>query len=257
MRTSCPWLKRVTKLGLILMVGVSMSACSTTSWKEEVLLHDGSKIIVERSQIREGRHEIGQGPPIKEQSNTFTPPGSNKPITWKSEFSADIGHANFYLLALDILNGTPYIVTNPAGCLAYNKWGRPNPPYIFFKYVNQQWKQIPLAEFPVEIKQLNVVLDTYGHGDVEREVKSGFISADSVKKLNSDFKQEEFKTILREPVKRVGPEGCAKMVPYGKGGWLGLDWFSDQPSYEACLKFCESKGVSPQNCPCNFLFKGK
>ena len=30
------------------------------SWKEDVLLHDGKKLIVERSQTYGGRHEIGQ-----------------------------------------------------------------------------------------------------------------------------------------------------------------------------------------------------
>lgn len=42
-------MRRITKLGLLLMMGVSMSACSK-DWKEEVLLHDGKKIIVERVQ---------------------------------------------------------------------------------------------------------------------------------------------------------------------------------------------------------------
>jgi len=36
--------------------------------KEEVLLHDGSKLIVERTVERGGRHEIGQPPPIKVES---------------------------------------------------------------------------------------------------------------------------------------------------------------------------------------------
>jgi hypothetical protein len=31
-----------------------------TSWKEEVLLHDGSTILVDRSVVRGGRHEIGR-----------------------------------------------------------------------------------------------------------------------------------------------------------------------------------------------------
>ncbi len=43
-------LKRIAKLGLLLMMGAGMSARSKTmSWKEEVLPHDGSKIIAERS----------------------------------------------------------------------------------------------------------------------------------------------------------------------------------------------------------------
>lgn len=206
-------------IGLALTLGASMSACSETTWKEEVLLHDGNKIIVTRSQIREGRHEIGQGAPIKEHTITFTPTGSAKAITWKSEFSMDIGHSNFTLLALDIANNTFYVVTKPTGCLAYNKWGRPNPPYVFFKYVDSHWKQILLAEFPAEITKPNVVISTYGHGDVERAIKSGFVSIANVKELNSGYTQEELKSILRTAVKPVGPEGCPEMVYY-KGAWV-------------------------------------
>lgn len=121
-------------VALALTLGVSMSACSSeTSWKEEVLLHDGSKIIATRSQSRGGRGEIGQSP-IKEQAITFKMPSSNKSITWKDKYSEDVGHSNFDLLALHILNGTPYITTSPYGPSAYKKWGSPNPPYIFFKH---------------------------------------------------------------------------------------------------------------------------
>lgn len=216
-------MKQIVKLGLLLMMGVSMSACGsgTETWKEEVLLHDGSKIIVKRSQTFGGRHEFGQSPPIKEHSVTFTPAGSNKPITWKSEFSKDIGHANFGLLALDIVNGVAYVVARPTGCLSYNKWGRPSPPYVFFKYVDEQWKQIALAELPAEIKQSNVVIDTYGHYGINQAVKSGFIAADSVKELNSTLTQEELKSIVRVPIKKVS-EACRVMVRIEgtEGGWV-------------------------------------
>lgn len=55
MRTLLALGRQITKLGLILMAGLTMNAdpkvfgLGGTSWKEEVLLHDGSKIIVERS----------------------------------------------------------------------------------------------------------------------------------------------------------------------------------------------------------------
>lgn len=212
MKTKQPWLQRITKLGLYLMMGVTMNACSATeTWKEEVLLHDGSKIIVERSQLFAGRHEFGQSPPIKEHSVSFTLPESKQPITWRSEFSEDIGHSNFDLLALDVVNGRAYVVAFPTGCLAYNKWGRPNPPYVFFSFVNNQWKQILLTELPTEIKQPNIVINTYGHADIEQAVKSGFISADSVKKFNSTLTQKELKSIVRMPIGKVSVD-CGVMV---------------------------------------------
>lgn len=268
MSTPQTLLQRITKLGFFLMMGVSMNADAGlfgfggASWKEEVLLHDGSKIIVKRSQNYGGRHEIGQPSPIKEHTISFTLPNSNKTITWTSEYGEDLGRTNFNLLAVHVLNGTPYVVASPNLCLSYNKWGRPNPPYVFFKYDGKAWQRIGLEEFPAEFKTINVALDIQGR-EVEELDKMGFVSVDKIKLLNAHTTIPEFKTILREAVKPGTREAlyssvnCEAMIPYGKGGWLGLDWFSDQPSYEACLKVCESKGVSPQNCPCATLFKGK
>ena len=196
-----PFMSRIIMtIGLILTLGASMSACAknTFAWKEEVLLHDGSKIIVKRSQSYGGRHEIGQTPPIKEQTITFTPPGTNKAITWKSEYGEDIGRSNFILLALHILKGTPYIVASPNLCLSYNKWGRPNPPYVFFKYDSKAWQRIALAELPAEFQEINLVVST----KVEEETITAnpLISAELVKKLNRSLEQPEYKTILREPL---------------------------------------------------------
>ena len=247
-------MKRVAKLGLLLMMGVSMNADAGwfgfggTSWKEEVLLHDGSKIVVKRSQSYGGRHEIGQGGSISEQDITFTLPNTNKTITFKSEFSEDIGGINFILLALHILNGTPYMVVEPRGCLAYNKWGRPNPPYVIFKYDGKEWQRISLSELPVEFKTINLVVSAANY-DFERAIEEHpVISAELVKKLNDS--PGIFKTILREPVKHEGPVSCGEMIYDGKGGWYGIDFFSDKPTYEACLKFCEQKKISAQYCPC-------
>ncbi|TKB66619.1 MAG: hypothetical protein E8D47_06485 [Nitrospira sp.] len=112
-----------------LAVSLDMSGCAGVgalpfggdSWKEEVQLHDGSTMVVERSQSYGGRHEIGQSSPIKEQTITFTVPNTSTTIEFQSEYGEDIGRANFELLALHILNSTPYIVTAPNLCLSYNK----------------------------------------------------------------------------------------------------------------------------------------
>ena len=159
-------LKQIAQTGLFLMIGASMSANAGlfgfggTSWKEEVLLHDGSKIIVERSIDRGGRHEIGQQPPVKEESMAFTLPATNERITWKSEFSADIGYADFQPLLLDIFQGKAYVVASPVGCLAYNKWGRPNPPYVIFKYQAKAWQRITMQELPAELNKPNLIISS-------------------------------------------------------------------------------------------------
>lgn len=252
-------LKAFSTIGLILTLGVSMCADAGlfgfggTSWKEEVQLHEGSKIIVERSQTRGGRGEVGQSP-IKEHTITFSLPGSSQAMSWTSEYSEDVGRANFNLLALHILNGTPYLVTEPNLCLSYNKWGRPNPPYVFFKHDGKAWQRIPLTEFPAVFKEMNLVNNTSKH---EKELISlGTASADRVKEFNDSLRQPELKTILREPYPTAAGS-CGEMIYDGKGGWIGMGWFRRQPSYEACLNYCEQEKMSAQYCPCNILFKEK
>ena len=227
MKTNHPWLQQITKFGFLLTMGASMNASAGlfgfggTSWKEEVLLHDGSKIVVKRSQSYGGRHEIGQSPPIKEQEINFTMPGSGERITWKSEYGEDIGRANFIALALHILDGTPYIVVKPNLCLAYNKWGRPNPPYVIFKHEGNAWKRIPLEELPIRFKDLNLLIST--KAEEKAIAAQSVVSAELVKKLNGSLEQPELRTILREAIKPPAPGSsinCEELVFY-KGAWVG------------------------------------
>jgi len=253
-------LKQITGFGFLLMMGVSMNSdaglfgSGGTSWKEEVLLHDGSRIIVERTVERGGRHEIGQQPPIKEQSLTFTMPGTNEKVVWEDKFTEDVGGANFLPMLLDMRDGVAYLVASPMGCLSYNKWGRPNPPYVVFKYQGKAWNRIMLQELPAEIQTPNLIASS--PDDEAKKAGQRIVSAEAIKALIAGYRTLEHKIILREAVKGGGITSCEHMIPYGKGGWLGIDWFSDQPTYEACLRFCERKGVSPKDCPCETLFEG-
>ncbi len=206
MRMNQLWLKRVMEFGLVLMMGVSMSACSSTSWKEEVLLHDGSKLIAKRSQSYGGRHEIGQSSPVKEHTVTFSLPNSGDKISWTSEYGEDLGRTNFNLLALHILNRTPYIVAKPNLILSYNKWGSPNPPYVFFKYDGKEWQRISIAEFPAEFKTVNLIVNNGREKDIEKLAsKTGYVTAEDVQEINSSLTQPEYKTIVREPLDHWKP----------------------------------------------------
>lgn len=247
------WLKRASNLGLILMMGVSMSAYSD-SWKEEALLHDGSSIIVERSVDRGGRHEIGQKPPIKEQRLSFVLPSTRQRVTWEDNFSEDIRAASFLPMQIEIFDGTPYLVASPMGCLSYNKWGRPNPPYVIFKYDKKSWQRITLQELPPESKIPNLVISS--PDDAAKKAPRGLLSAEFVRKVNSELHQLEFKTILREPL-AIANEGCGEMIYDGKGGWHGVGWFNRQSSLEACLSFCKQMEITTVYCPCDKLFMGK
>ena len=199
------WLRLVTTISLVLILGVSMSAYGFggDSWKEEVLLHDGSALIVSRSQSYGGRHEIGQAVPIAEHKISFTVPGTHETVIWKTERDPQTNQAILILLALDVIRGVPYIATHPAGSIAYKQWGSPNPPYIFFKYDGRGWQRIATEEVPAEFKNINVVINTLAHG--KQFSSQGLVSAAMVKKLNSSLTQEEYKTIVRTPLEHWKP----------------------------------------------------
>ena len=223
MRTHYERLKKIKELGLLMMMGVSMSAdaglfgLDSTSWKEEVLLHDGSKIIVKRSVERGGRHEIGQRAGATNETLTFTMPDTNQVITWEDKRSEDIGSSNFNLLMLEILDGTAHLVASPMGCLSYNKWGRPNPPYVVFKYQGKEWKRITLQELAAELKTPNLVISS--PDDAAEKARHGVVSTETIRNLNNTASQSEYRTILREPVKGGDITSCAEMVRV-KDGWI-------------------------------------
>lgn len=192
-----------------------------TSWKEEVLLHDGTRVVVERRKERHGRHEIGQKPPTGDQSIEFLLPHTDRTLTWRDEYSKDVGSANFNLIALHIFNGIPYIVATAYGCLSYNKWGRPNPPYIIFKHDGQNWQRIQIDELPKEFKTINLIVNDSREQEIEKATKNlGYVSADSVQGINGSIRQPEYHTILREPLpeERI-IEMCGDMVLY-RGHWI-------------------------------------
>lgn len=248
-------------ISVALVLEMSISACavlpgvSGTSWKAEALLHDGSKIVVTRSVDRGGRHEIGQSPPYKRQSLQFSMPSGGRTIKWEDRLSDDVGMVNFLPMLLDTKDGIAYLVTSPVGCLSYNKWGRPNPPYIIFKNDEKTWKRIPLKELPSEIKDVNLISS---EPDVEVE-KSGkrFMSAEMIKAIIASYEQPEHRTIVREKVKNgSSATACREEYPDGHGGWLGADWFRHSTK-EECAQFCDRKRITTDFCKCFITGEGK
>lgn len=246
-------LQRIVKLGLLLMMGVSISACSD-SWKEEVLLHDGSKVIVKRTVEHGGRHELFQASPISEQHLEWKMPSTDETMVWEGHFSKDVGSATLLPMLMDVHQGIAYVVANPMGCLAYNKWGRPNPPYVIFKHEGREWKRIPLQALPAEIKTPNLLFAV--PDETAKQIGKNPVPAEAIQEIVKDTFQPEYKSILREPIQSAGAR-CGEMIYDGKGSWIGIGWFRDQPSYKACLKYCEQRGINENFCPCAALTKGE
>ena len=221
------WLRGVQQATFILMLGVSMSACSKTmSWKEEVKLHDGQIIVAERF------YNLGGKPTLESRERaaldstvTFSLPGTNKKVVWKNDFRDSVPEPNsLNLIRLDIVKGVPYIATYPAGCIAYNKWGRPNPPQVLFKYNNDQWQRLTLAEFPAEL------ISTHANVIVGRPATSmlkSFYTVAGVDAENREISTPEYKTILREVLskERIN-EMCMEMVQFKNKDGSHCGWGS-------------------------------
>ncbi|MFO0701087.1 MAG: hypothetical protein U0236_17835 [Nitrospira sp.] len=227
--------QRALMICLVLTVGINTSSCAGFSglighsWQEEVLLHDGRKLVITRSQTYGGRHEIGQPSPIKEHTVTFTLPNTDKAIRWTSEYGKDLGRTNFYLLAVHLLNRTPYIIAKPHSCQSYNKWGRPNPPYVVFKYDGTAWQRIRLEDLPAEFTTLNVAisLDTRYVRDM---VSRGVVSAEVIRERNSLLSLPQYKTLLRDTWKEdLGATGCP--IPSTATGKLIVPEIDGKPLY--------------------------
>ena len=153
---------------------------------------------------------------------------------------------------MHVLNGTPYIVTEPNLCLSYNKWGRPNPPYVFFKYDSNAWQRISLEQFPAEFKTINVAHNTLGQ-DAQELVRLGLVSAEKVREMNRSS-ADEYKRILREALQGM-ERRCRVEFSNGKGTWLSIDWFRDEKDLASCLRVCEQKSFKDSACPCGQFFK--
>lgn len=212
MTANRPWLKHVTKLGLLLTIGVNMSAHAATSWKEEVLLHDGKRLVVERTQTYGGYAEpASRERSLANEEWVFQIPGSGQKVIWKSDFRRPPEGDSLTLLQLNFLDGVPYVATSPAGCLAYNHWGRPNPPYVFFKYDGKSWQRIPLAEFPAMFKESNVAV-----GRPDPNHRAGLLSVETIKEENR-LLEPYLRQLVREPLassQLCPPELTGFKAPY-------------------------------------------
>jgi hypothetical protein len=220
------WLSFIVKaIGALIVFGICTSANSAPlegdSWKEQALLHDGQRLIVQRSQTYGGRREIGQPLPVKVHTFKFVLPGTSNQISWTSEYAEELGRTDFTLLAVHILNNTPYLIVTPNLCLSYNKWGRPNPPYVVFKYDSQKWQRIPLEEMPAEFNNVNLVVDVTRIDHIkESSEKTAYVPAESISEINSGLGQQYLKEILRKPLPKEKMNLiCEGRVLY-KGSWI-------------------------------------
>jgi|GEM_PF-2325841 len=190
--------RTVKRIGLAVVFALAVRACaySEYTWKEELLLHDGSNIMVERTNDYWMLHTfvLQFNSQLVKRTLRFRIPGTFRWASWVTTYSKDPYHPTEDLgleaISLDFLDGIPYVATVTDDCLAYRRLGQPNPPYFFFKYVGyiSGWQRIPLAEFPQQFK-VNMISDTDRY-DVRMDKKEyGFLRAETVaNKIKQELK---------------------------------------------------------------------
>lgn len=123
-------LKPYSRLGLLLVLGASLSACSgDPKWKEEVQLSDGRVIVIERELLTEsGGDEWAlnrSGSKPKEYRIRFEyPVDSGKIVEWRTAKKSPNKYPEKPLI-LDLENNKPVIFSSVAtagGCQVYSKY---------------------------------------------------------------------------------------------------------------------------------------
>lgn len=253
----------VIKAALASAVGVLVAACAAlpsfpSIWKEEVKLHDGRVMVVRRTQIW-GERTFDGWLSLREHTLVFRPPGADRDITWRSEYREETAQLELLPIALDVVRGAPYVVTRPYRCGAYNRWGRPNPPYVAFRFEADRWQRIPFEAIPPEMGKTNL-----GQRHDEREIAEaagmGIVPWRTIERENAYIQVRDLKFILREPVlpsERDSIVNCDESIPDGRGRWVSLGEFRQQPSHSACTRLCDLSRMTAAACPCDRLFEGK
>lgn len=175
-------------------------------WSEEVKQEDGSILLVKRKVWLGGRYEIGQGGAIAKEELRFNMPGQKQEAFWHEGYDKKLGRTSQLPIALHIHNGTAFLVTTAHLCVAYNKWGRPNPPYIIWRTSDGKvWRRISLYELPNVIKSVNLLISSNRISLIDN-VDPATVS--DVEKENENPKRFNYELveITRKPVPLIAKE---------------------------------------------------
>lgn len=107
----------------------------TWNWKEETQLADGSRIFIERDEVREVKPggEPFRGLARGTKITRIHIPDSQGKIVWESKLAPMI-------LERGVSPARWTVIASPTWCEDHYQYGSPKPPYIQFDYVNGQWE---------------------------------------------------------------------------------------------------------------------
>lgn len=140
------------KLFAAAMLVPAISACSpnTLEWKEEILLHDGRKIIADRKDVMGGWAELGQSGSAQKRMITFTNPENPQ-----KKYSHQITGSSNYILR-DFYQGMPWLIVYVGPFSDDTKC--PIGSYETFTLINDVWRRISYAGMPKDFKNPNMAV---------------------------------------------------------------------------------------------------
>lgn len=209
--------QRVVRIyGCCLLMCTSLAACSdgrTIDWKQEVKLHDGGVIALDRISKQTGKTFPESTILEYEQSIAFTIPDTNEHVSW-------ILPKGVGAVLLDFNDGVPYFVGRAMSVSDYNSWKCPNPLALVFRYVNQQWNRITVDELPSRFVTPNLILSA---ASVPVAKSSTVLTVHDVDKFFGDPRMStSFRIIPREKVNPIA-QGCFESVLIQQGRQSEID----------------------------------
>lgn len=187
-----------------LFASLLAGCASGPSWDEEVVMFDGTRAVVKRGTIlgnpldREFS-DVGLGRPLK--GNTLRAPVSE----WRSTATWEAMGLNPQ--SINRVGGVWYLSATPMLCGDYDTWGRPAPPYVFFRYSGDAWQGIGVEEFPPQIVKRN--LSYYNSRSHRMPIGGGYLSAERASELDYGL-PDYINNIYRSGTK--GVDGCREYL---------------------------------------------
>lgn len=179
-----------------------LSACldgrKTVEWKQEVPLHDGRVIVLERISKQTGTLFPENVSLEYEQTLTFVHPDTQERIRWTLP-------KGLQPAAMTFEGGTPYYLLKVYTVRDYNAWECPNPPWLLYRYGQGAWQRVPFELLPEKVVTRNLVAM---QKEVKKYLDDGYLSRQEQEAYwSGDFYSRLSHPISREKVNPIG-KGC-------------------------------------------------
>lgn len=205
-------MKAIERIVWLITVSLSLTACGKTiDWKQEVKLHDGRVIVVDRLSKISGTVFPENVTLEFEQTLTFRHPDSGERIEWKLP-------QGLQPISFDFDRGTPYYVLRAHTVADYNNWGCPNPPYLVYRFQHGNWSAVAFGELPPHFGKRNVL----SMSKYIKNMKDGrTVSPREVEAVIDSF-DPEIRTVSRERVSPIA-KGCEESTLIRQGRQSEID----------------------------------